>query len=474
MQKKYKILIFTIIIGVLIMSAIIIPSKHIYGEPTYNTSNNIINSIYADENTCTINDIEVYNQTNITSSNIYKNTYIGEWSVSGSIRLRWELECVYHEFEVEVDTTNSIIYDSLTTTISITTQGNTDIVGNFSNKAIVLKRGNVDYSITNIPLVNEGVLSIAKFCNNKILEKNAYELTIETPYSFKCKVKFLKSIKTYMGQELLMGDLSWGDYSRKEAAYNPNITNIDIKINANYNSVESNAYKYGSGNGNLKLETNELLQIDTLKYIIPVNELKDKYNEISYHNEYDISIKRYVYVTSAYAVRSDVQVKVSYYIGGQSAKTVTLTIPNGFSTSQKIEVDVLAVFGNIVQIITKKDDYYAYDYNYYLYNDKASKIGKYISEDIISNYKNGKKRINIQVGYGDYYYEDGSPYGGVAGAKKLLQVGDVVQPMQWKNEKDVPFAINKDGTPMIFEITSAELDTSGAPKLFLQLLQKTT
>ena len=46
-------------------------------------------------------------------------------------------------------------------------------------------------------------------------------------------------------------------------------------------------------------------------------------------------------------------------------------------------------------------------------------IGESISVDIITNYQKGKKRISLKVGYGDYYYQDGTQYGGVAGAKKL-------------------------------------------------------
>lgn len=103
-----------------------------------------------------------------------------------------------------------------------------------------------------------------------------------------------------------------------------------------------------------------------------------------------------------------------------------------------------------------------------------TKICEHISNNIIQNYQKGKKRISLKVGYGDYYYQDGTPYGGVAGAKKLLQVGDIVEPMQWKNGVDVPFAIKNDGSPVIFEITSAELDASGAPKLTLELLEKTS
>lgn len=107
-------------------------------------------------------------------------------------------------------------------------------------------------------------------------------------------------------------------------------------------------------------------------------------------------------------------------------------------------------------------------------NGEKIEIQKYIANNIIENYKNGKKRISIQVGYGDYYYKDGTPYGGIENKKQLLKEGDIVQPMKWNGNKDIPLILKRDGSSAIFEITSAELNTQGAPKLFLELLEKTT
>lgn len=107
-------------------------------------------------------------------------------------------------------------------------------------------------------------------------------------------------------------------------------------------------------------------------------------------------------------------------------------------------------------------------------NNSTIKISEFIASKIINSYTNGKKTMSLEAGYGDYYYADGTPYGGVAGKKMLLQVGDIVQPMRWDGSKDVPYSLDIYGNSRVFEITSAELNVGGAPKLYLELLEKTT
>lgn len=448
MQRKYKILIFTIIIGVLIMSAIIIPSKHIYGEPTYNTSNNIISGAEWEENQNSYANESIFSQEYIVTE---KETTVEEDGTSKD-----EFIYTFDEY-----TSNNLYTERQYVK-------NQDIIRSvgyfiFNTDKIIDKNKILNLDI-NFVLDVEQLLpsAIGKFEQSKTKMSGTYIQSIDFD-DFKEKTKSELNEVFYYYEYLEEKQIKFY-FSFRDTAFFVYLMNITFNINSNLLNVEKSTKQIGTKT-TLSLESNELMANSTKYYSLP-------YNELTYENNLGLGI-RTISVSSAFPTTSDVSVRISYYSALEDPKYTTLVIPKGSTKSNVISVSLIQTFGSIREISPKYDDNYAYDYDYW-YNTIGKKIGQYISEDIISNYKNGKKRINIQVGYGDYYYDDGTPYGGIAGAKKLLQVGDVVQPMQWKNEKDVPFAINKDGSPMIFEITSAELDTSGAPKLFLQLLQKTT
>lgn len=448
MQRKYKILIFTIIIGVLIMSAIIIPSKHIYGEPTYNTSNNITSGVEWEEK-----------QNNYGFENIFNQEYVVA-----------EKESTTDEEGV---TTTNFIY-------KFDTYKNNDFYienQNVKNQDIIRSVGyiifNCDKVIDNTKLLDfkaniiydfDQILppTLGSFNQSKIIVNGVYVISTDFE-NFKSNTNS-ESPNVYYWYEFLGEKQIKFYFSVRHRAYFQHLMNITFNISAYLLNTDSTTKRVGS-NTKISLETNELMADSTAYFSIP-------YNEITYNNSLGIG-ERLISVSSKLPTTSDVSVKISYYSGLENPIYSTVVIPKGQTKSNVISASLIQTFGKIEEILTKYDENYGYDYNYW-YNTIGIRIGQYISDNIILYYKNGKKRISIKVGYGDYYYDDGTPYGGIAGAKKLLQVGDIVQPMKWNNEQDVPFAIKKDGSPMLFEITSAELETSGAPKLFLQLLEKTS
>ena len=456
-------------------NSIIIPSKHIYGKPKFTTPNNDINTVYVDESKFELIFSQIYSATNVSSNRVYSATYYGEWFVDMAIRTRWELECTYNQFVINVKTENLIEYDTLESIIYINSSGNVSNVGNYQNQQINLQRmslSSFDYTINNIPQTppaTSDILLIAKFCNEQILSKNGYEIEIISPYEFNCTIKFLKSIKTYMGEELQGSDLSWGEYSRQTTAYNPQIDNLNIEINASCiaGEAESVPKQYGTKPDVLTINSNELMLEETTTSKLAVN-------LIYYESPIKNISKRYLYIKSTYPVNSDLIVVMRTGITGSNYHTFTIEKNRTRSTNTD-EINLLEVLYGIDSINIRKDEYYYYCAEG-LSTDgiESVSLSNYIANNIIQNYTNGKKTMSLEAGYGDYYYADGTPYGGVAGKKMLLQVGDIVQPMRWDGSKDVPYSLDIYGNSRVFEITSAELNVGGAPKLYLELLEKTT
>lgn len=358
MKDRVSILTFVIIGVFLIMSIVVIPSKHIYGEPQYNTSNNIINGV--DFDLSSLN--EVKDSIIFTSTPLYCNeerTYIGnnagvneeQYDVFGDL-----FDFTYwFQFNFELDLR----------------QVDAVFIKNIDNIGITIEENRKNYI----------------FNTDSGYKQGTYPDTTNT-----IKLK-------YVEQELPYHKYAYG-YGGDDI-FSAKIVNNILKIRA------QTQYSYRGGNA------------------IPTGEDISE----SFVQDFRFSITKNTYTSQS----------TQYRVGDES------------------------------DVALESNELMSYD-------TKIGKrtIGESISVDIIENYQKGKKRISLKVGYGDYYYQDGTPYGGVAGAKKLLQVGDIVQPMQWKNGVDVPFAIKNDGSPVIFEITSAELDASGAPKLTLELLEKTS
>lgn len=436
---------------------IIIPSKHIYGQPTYNTYNNIINNVEWEENKLN-NQVTVYgDQKKVTLFTVTNYPDKKATYMNGTTPIEF-----YGYSEFSSDYNNSEINDFANTTT---------LLGTAPDQYF---KTTVDFDLTNM-IISENFLSdlqlsfgLEFFAYKPIYDDSGTEVgqflygTNYSSYIYdtkKTQRDYLKIENARIENNVLFLDII--------VAYKLLTMPISYSVSLYGVNYKSNYYKKLTGTKtDIILEKNELLSADT-------KTSKYNYNPITYHNELGLN-ERKLYVTSKLPVASDITIRVSYYSISQEPNYIDLTINKGSNKSQTISISLLQIYGDISDITPKYDETYGYYYGFVWSDENVYSIGEIIANNIISNYNKGKKRINLKVGYGDYYYADGTPYGGTSGKKKLLQVGDLVQPMQYKNGKDVPFITKKDGSPMIFEITNAELDTNGAPKLSLQLLEKTT
>ena len=424
---------------------IIIPSKHIYGEPTYNTSNNIINGVEYNNNE--FNDkIQIYSLNvdfNYDEAGVFQSTYFIENSGFNNISFTEEpfagisnTTAYYVNFTTIIELNDGFLLEDLTVNV-------------FSNESNSLDKNKATTMLWQV----YNPKSTSYFTFDIVQSVDGFN---DMPQGIwgKCGLERIGTKTFKMHLKML--------YMAKSGSELANIC-FNRKINLFAKNLTSN--KKIVGNNAIKVfETNELISSVT-------GITKIEYNAIKLYG----SIGSW-YAYSSKPVESTITIKAynPYSSSTVPAGELTFTINQGESKSNTISGIYLFSYLTIKSILPEYDSVYAYDYYAQFYEENITQIGKIICDDIIENYKNGKKRINIKVGYGDYYYADGTPYGGTSGKKKLLQVGDIVQPMKWKNNKDVPFAVKKDGSPMIFEITSAEIDTNGAPKLFLSLLEKIT
>lgn len=433
---------------------IIIPSKHIYGNITYNTSNNIINGISYKETNLIKQSGQYNDEKNITL--ITCETDPGKQMSIGDIS--WVGDSTYTE--VWNDTNYNIFANDTTIeTIEEKTFYKTTVNFDLYNYIVY---DNFIYDVGF--LLNIDIMGIKSLYSNdgQFIAYRAYDTEQKTYiYNINYEKYGIKIINPRIENNILYVDVYALKSNPNADVDNPDRLPLSYTIQLfgkNYKKDNNNVIKKFGNDISYEIENNELLS-NTTGFKLESNYV--------YISSVIYQTKKTYKITTSKNVESDIiaTIKIS------NNTETTLTIPKGQKNSQTIDFEDTNTELSIIKITPQFDNYYIYDINILQYNRP---IGDYIANNIIENYKNGKKRISIQVGYGDYYYANGTPYGGENGKKKLLEVGDIVQPMQWKNNQDIPFAIKKDGSPMIFEITSAELDTNGAPKLFLELLEKTT
>lgn len=461
---------------------IVIPSKHIYGSPKLLTKNNVIRSVSAVEQK-----VELEKNNNFFSvdfmlytSNTENPTYnlndytdytmdnqVKPYESNGIVLYPQATDSNYKSYFIYIKETfkNELLslYDNLS--VDIEHEGTNEIL-NAGIKTFTYKANITSQNSTNNYKI-EKYVSINAFENESfnIISAPPADRQLASVKDFngyvKCGVVFdtdnitvCAIIKAYESSySSLVGTTS---YYRIQQKYI-----LDFYID-NYKTKETTKTFGEQENIDILIESNELTQENTKISKLPYNYI----NAISYGvgASYNILVAE-----ATYPVESDLTIQVTTNGGNH-----TLIIEQGAKLSNQIEIGLGENEVVNISITPKFDDKYYYDESFYYDDSNFVSIGEYIANNIIQNYTNGKKTMSLEAGYGDYYYADGTPYGGVAGKKMLLQVGDIVQPMRWDGSKDVPYSLDIHGNSRVFEITSAELNVGGAPKLYLELLEKTT
>lgn len=363
---------------------IIIPSKHIYGKPTINTLNNVINGIETTYETFKINDNNA--------------------SFSFSINFSYNIENYFRDLDEEALQQN---------------------YSNLQNKTISWEEEGI-FAFQYISFNTDVILDNDFMLNGLIVKtSNDRDVNSETQHTY---VKEIYNAQNN-NANIIFPNTSISDTKENADPFSLFPEDLKFYIIDNENDFESLEYKYWGKCALIRKNKTEFKML--CKFLIGIGYEPEKY--------------RMQYVCYSRSI--------DFYPNNLTTAVETIGSGNDFSISSN-------EFLNNINTITA--------------NGEKIEIQKYIANNIIENYKNGKKRISIQVGYGDYYYKDGTAYGGIENKKQILKEGDIVQPMKWNGNKDIPLILKRDGSSAIFEITSAELNTQGAPKLFLELLEKTT
>lgn len=463
---------------------IVIPSKHIYGNPKLYAKNNVINSVSAVEQNLEL--IKNYNFFSINfmlyTSNTEKPTYnindytnhtmdnqIKPYESNGIILYPEATDSNYKSYYIYLKETfkNELLslYDKFS--VDIEHEG-TDEILNVGVKTFTYKSNITPDTSTNL-------YAIKKYDTVEDFENESFNITETAPSNgqissvknfngyIKCGVIFNPEeitvcaiVKAYESSYTSLTQSTSYYRIQKNYILDFYIDNYDIKeITKTYNA---------QNDSDISIENNEMLQKDTTTTILP-------YNWIFNANDYEVGDLRYnLFAASAFPVKSDLTVTIKSTL----SNTYVFTISSGNNKSNETVEFKWYEFVTSIEVSPKSDDYYYYDESMLNNHSNRQSITTSIANNIIQNYTNGKKTMSLEAGYGDYYYADGTPYGGVAGKKMLLQVGDIVQPMRWDGSKDVPYSLDIYGNSRVYEITSAELNVGGAPKLYLELLEKTT
>lgn len=425
------------------MSAIIIPSINIYGEPKSSTNNNIINSVEFEEEQIYKKTNEFFNisasingQDSIYSSN-YKNTFNENVEIVNYEKKTFGTELdhwfdVFKYFELSINLDKKTIYEDIDLGISTNYKSkNWDVIEQPSKDIIENNYLNETYS--EIPELKSYIGDVEDFESFVELTSDIVTYPSVCTLAFKTNTKKSNSVTVFLR---LYSAKTKGTY-KERIFFNYNISLqgkvLDISTKNNYIGNED---KY-------KIETNELMS-NTTNYFQDYSEkvklvvIDDKniYFELKDGKPNTIGD---INCVGKWGIVPDIFSEIK--IGETRSPTKSFSLPHTYEFI-KAEID--------------------------------KKQTELIANNIIENYSKGKKSIKMKVGYADYYYEDGTAYGGINGKKQILQFGEIVKPMKYKNGKDIPMSIKKDGSARIFEITSSEVSTKGAPYVNLQLIEKTT
>lgn len=109
----------------------------------------------------------------------------------------------------------------------------------------------------------------------------------------------------------------------------------------------------------------------------------------------------------------------------------------------------------------------SFDYPYNELMTSQSLISNNVNE-IITEWKNGKRTIHLKIKYGKYSDIDGNlVYNGSDGT--CISVNDIVRPFKKDNEA---LFVKSDGTPIDFRVLSSEINYDGNVYLELDLIEK--
>lgn len=99
------------------------------------------------------------------------------------------------------------------------------------------------------------------------------------------------------------------------------------------------------------------------------------------------------------------------------------------------------------------------------------RISNYISQSILSSYKNGKETATLLCSISDYYNEEGEKVISIDSERMSFRMYDKVLPMVYSIDKqDVPMSKMKNGEPKYFVVIGSEIYYDGAvwQKIYLQ------
>lgn len=99
------------------------------------------------------------------------------------------------------------------------------------------------------------------------------------------------------------------------------------------------------------------------------------------------------------------------------------------------------------------------------------RMSKFLAENILNSYKNGKQTAVISCPVANYYDENGNKVIDISTSGKMLfHEGDIVIPYVYTNQGDRPLSYNKDFTPKQFKVIGTKLSKlqGGMQELTLQ------
>lgn len=457
---------------------IIIPSKKIY------TKNN---NIIVDNNINTVN----YNSDDVE----YGFAPISDSMYSGSVyQLNADKTVSLSESFKQKSNSEIIDYDNYTYAIQRVNIDTSDYIYDYSVLedidnvynafATTYFNGNDYYDGTERNLPNYYKFSLvsnyAEIVDNK--------LYVDTPP--KANVFILKELTTRNNLAIAVSYVikeQRGSFLNALLSINPQIT---LKALSVINKTESYSYnnKYNKS-AIFELPQNELCQKETAIYVSPKSQL-EQVNltlEISMTN-YGLQIRSTQKNNDNVNknVASDVTVGLNVNYLGNSH--ITVTIPKGRYISDRISIPGSALSQPILTLVYDNNGYPeiypAFDEKYEygvretlsstpIYGKNLIPIQKFVAQNIIDGYKNGKQTAKISCAVDDYYDENGNKIIDTATSDKpLFDIDDIVIPYVYTNKGDKPLSYNKDFTPKQFRVVGTKISDRQGGMQELTLLEE--
>ena len=422
--------------------SIVIPSSNIYDITNKKVLDNSVKSVSIVENIYNSLDTEFIRKDILRVIDTTK-TFNGDWTLTdiAETYTRYEFEVEYCVNHFNVSSTSPILYNTLSASFDIATEGNTtDIV-----ETVNVLYGDKDYTVDYIPTSFPSKLpEVANVCNELIRSKPRWSYIQYDDFVFRVSFYYINNIKVYIGtRKDYLGQQQ--SYTRQETSVNPTLSTKTFVINGEYSSSKTKSRTIGSNGLEISLSGNELLQDKTIYNGVPIATYLAENIITEYENGKETAVLK-CNIGDYYDTNDNLTISTNTVVPKYQYETITTEVaPSYFAHSLRFTID--KPYTNDINI-------------------RCTVSYSNVATPILVAIPSGTTTVSINV------YSGANSVPGITVSDVLIdngtlpmtfKIGDIVIPYVFGvGGQDKPMSRYKDGSPKQFRVVGAKIFFSGA------------